>query len=161
MDEIEKMRRDFEQERLSLRAEHEKEMEELRIYFEQKSSSAEETYREELEILHQRLREMSDDEKGEMTLNCSTLTLEESFESDKMDLLQHFTDQLEEHKVRLVKITLVQTWLCIIFAPTHLPFSFLHRNSLLIRALLKRNTSRSWTTYVQHLPCSTRRMYLT
>ncbi|XP_073502858.1 pericentrin isoform X2 [Phyllobates terribilis] len=102
LEEIERMRKNFEQERLSLKAEHEKEMEELRIYFEQKSSSAEETYREELEILHQRLREMNDDEKVEMTpLNCSTLTLEESFESEKLEFLQHLTDQLEEHKEEL------------------------------------------------------------
>ncbi|XP_069839189.1 pericentrin isoform X2 [Dendropsophus ebraccatus] len=99
LEEIERMRRDFEQERLLLKAEHEKEMEELRIYFEQKSSAAEETYREELEILHQRLREMNDEEKVEMTpLNCSTLTLEESFESEKLFILQHLTEQLEEHK---------------------------------------------------------------
>ncbi|KAM3916606.1 pericentrin [Leptodactylus fuscus] len=102
LEEIEKMRKEFEQERLLLKAEHEKEMEELRIYFEQKSCSAEETYREELEILHQRLREMSDDEKVELTsLNCSALSLEESFESEKLTLLQHLTDQLEEHKEEL------------------------------------------------------------
>ncbi|XP_073433634.1 pericentrin isoform X2 [Dendrobates tinctorius] len=99
LEEIERMRKNFEQERIMLKAEHEKEMEELRIYFEQKSSSAEETYREELEILHQRLKEMNDDEKVEMTpLNCSSLTLEESFESEKLEFLQRLTDQLEEHK---------------------------------------------------------------
>ncbi|XP_056392614.1 pericentrin [Hyla sarda] len=102
LEEIERLRRDFEQERLLLKDQHEKEMEELRIYFEQKSSTAEETYREELEILHQRLREMNDDEKVEVTpLNCSTLTLEESFESEKLFFLQHLTDQLEEHKEEL------------------------------------------------------------
>ncbi|KAM4024863.1 pericentrin isoform 2-T2 [Anomaloglossus baeobatrachus] len=102
LEQIERMRKNFEQERLLLKAEHEKEMEELRIYFEQKSSSAEETYREELEILHQRLREMNDDEKVEMTpLNCSSLTLEESFESEKLEFLQHLTHQLEEHKEEL------------------------------------------------------------
>ncbi|XP_069589372.1 pericentrin isoform X2 [Ranitomeya imitator] len=102
LEEIDRMRKNFEQERIKLKAEHEKEMEELRIYFEQKSSSAEETYREELEILHQRLKEMNEDEKVEMTpLNCSTLTLEESFESEKLEFLQHLTDQLEEHKEEL------------------------------------------------------------
>ncbi|XP_066431819.1 pericentrin isoform X2 [Eleutherodactylus coqui] len=101
LEEIERMRKDFEQERLLLKAQHEKEMEELRIYFEQKSSSAEETYREELKVLHQRLREMGD-EKVDMTLlNCSSVTLEESFESDKLHLLQHLTDQLEAHKEEL------------------------------------------------------------
>ncbi|XP_077128519.1 pericentrin isoform X2 [Ranitomeya variabilis] len=102
LEEIDRMRKNFELERIKLKAEHEKEMEELRIYFEQKSSSAEETYREELEILHQRLKEMNDDEKVEMTpLNCSTLTLEECFESEKLEFLQHLTDQLEEHKEEL------------------------------------------------------------
>ncbi|XP_075685669.1 pericentrin isoform X2 [Rhinoderma darwinii] len=102
LEEIERMRKDFEKERLLLKAEHEKEMEELRIYFEEKSSTSEETYREELDILHQRLREMNDDEKVEMTpLNCSILTLEESFESEKIYLMQHFTDQLEEHTEEL------------------------------------------------------------
>ncbi|XP_071977619.1 pericentrin isoform X2 [Engystomops pustulosus] len=102
LEEIERMRKEFEKERLLIKAEHEKEMEELRIYFEQKSISAEETYREELEILHQRLREMNDDEKVEMTpLNCSALSLEESFDSEKLNFLQHLTDQLVEHKEEL------------------------------------------------------------
>ncbi|XP_044159306.1 pericentrin isoform X1 [Bufo gargarizans] len=101
LEEIDRMRKDFAQERQLLKAENEKEMEELRIYFEQKSSSAEETYREELKILHQRLREMNEDEKVEMTsLNCS-MTLEDSFESERLDLLQHLTLQLEEHKDEL------------------------------------------------------------
>ncbi|XP_063789326.1 pericentrin [Pseudophryne corroboree] len=99
LEEIEKMKQDFQQERLLLKAEHEKEMVELRIYFEQMSRAAEETYREELKILHQHLREMSDEEIT--VLNSSAFALDDSFESEKIDLLQHLTDQLEHHKEEL------------------------------------------------------------
>ncbi|XP_075036545.1 pericentrin [Mixophyes fleayi] len=99
LEEIEKMKHDFEQERSLLKAVHEMEMVELRIYFEQKSRAAEETYREELKILHQRLREMNDEEIT--IVNSSSLALDDSFESEKIDLLQHLTDQLEHHKEEL------------------------------------------------------------
>uniref|UniRef100_A0A8C5Q5F6 Pericentrin/AKAP-450 centrosomal targeting domain-containing protein n=1 Tax=Leptobrachium leishanense TaxID=445787 RepID=A0A8C5Q5F6_9ANUR len=67
VDEIKRLKQEFEDQKLQMKTEHEQVMEELRIYFEQKSRVTEESFREELEILHQRLQQMSDDEREEMT----------------------------------------------------------------------------------------------
>nr|DBA19924.1 TPA: hypothetical protein GDO54_015680 [Pyxicephalus adspersus] len=102
---IERMKQDFHKQQQQVKATHEKDMEDLRIYFEQKSRAAEETYRENLELLHQRLREMSYEGKEEMsTVNSSVLALDESFESEKTDLLLHLTDQLVQYKDELSSV---------------------------------------------------------
>ncbi|XP_040213527.1 pericentrin isoform X2 [Rana temporaria] len=105
LEEIERMKQGFHKEQQRLNAAHEKDVEDLRIYFEQKSRAAEETYRENLELLHQRLREMSFEGREEMsTLNSSVLTLDESFDNEKTDLLLHLTDQLVQHKEELSSV---------------------------------------------------------
>ncbi|XP_053554864.1 pericentrin isoform X2 [Bombina bombina] len=99
VEEIAKIKQDFEQQKLQLKCDHEKEMEELRIYFEEKSRATEENYREDLEILHQRLREMKDEDKDEVTAQCSySADVDGTSESDQIHLLQQLTDQLEQHK---------------------------------------------------------------
>ncbi|KAM4697863.1 pericentrin [Rhinophrynus dorsalis] len=74
VEEIGRLKQDFEQQRMQMKADHEKELEELRIYFEQKSRESEENYREELEMLHQRLREMNDDDREDMVIQNSAAT---------------------------------------------------------------------------------------
>ncbi|KAM8934137.1 pericentrin [Pelodytes ibericus] len=104
VEEIKRLKQEFEAQRLLLKTEHEGEMDELRIYFEEKSRATEENYREELEILHQRLREMSDEDRAElMALNSSPFSIDLVSESEQMqnDLLQQLTDQLERHKEEL------------------------------------------------------------
>ncbi|KAM9305648.1 pericentrin [Gastrophryne carolinensis] len=105
LEEIERMKQEFHKQQQQLKAAHEKDMEDLRIYFEQKSSAAEETYRENVELLHQRLRNMSDEGKEEMpTLDSSALALEEHFENEKTDLLLHLTDQLALQKEEVARV---------------------------------------------------------
>ncbi|CAH2306341.1 Hypothetical predicted protein [Pelobates cultripes] len=99
VEEIKKLKQEFEDQKLLIKTEHEREMEELRIYFEQKSRVTEESFREELEILHQRLQEMNDDDREELdSPNSSALPVVLVSESDQFDLLQQLTDQLEHHK---------------------------------------------------------------
>ncbi|XP_063286110.1 pericentrin isoform X2 [Pelobates fuscus] len=99
VEEIKKLKKEFEDQKLLIKTEHEREMEELRIYFEQKSRVSEESFREELEILHQRLQEMNDDDREELdSPHSPALPLVLVSESDQFDLLQQLTDQLEHHK---------------------------------------------------------------
>ncbi|KAG8432539.1 hypothetical protein GDO86_016975 [Hymenochirus boettgeri] len=103
VEEIGRLKQDFEQQRQQVKIEHEKEMEELRIYFEQKSRITEENYREELEMLLQRLREMKDDDREELAIhNCSALSLEK----EQSHLLQQLTDELVQHKEELCYLRL-------------------------------------------------------
>ncbi|XP_018091514.1 pericentrin isoform X2 [Xenopus laevis] len=102
VEEIGRLKQDFEQQRLHIKAEHEKEMEELRIYFEQKSRMTEENYREELEMLLQRLREIKDEDKEELPHQSSSLlALDVASENEQSHLLQQLTDELLQHKEEL------------------------------------------------------------
>lgn len=60
MEEIERLKQDFERQHQQRRSEHETELEQLRLYFENKLRVAEENYREELTLLHQRLQELKE-----------------------------------------------------------------------------------------------------
>ncbi|XP_053327936.1 pericentrin [Spea bombifrons] len=106
--EMERLKKDFEQQKLQLKIDHEREMEELRIYFEEKSRATEENYREESEILHQRLQQMNEEEeKEELTmLNSSALDIDLESDNEQGDLLQQLTHQLEQHKEELVYLRL-------------------------------------------------------
>ncbi|XP_043361750.1 pericentrin isoform X12 [Dermochelys coriacea] len=106
VDEIERLKQDFEQQRQQRRSEHETELEQLRIYFEEKLGAAEENYREELTLLHQRLQELKEYSLLEseiiqdqpLDMSSSVTLLEEASEKERRDILDQLTQQLEQHK---------------------------------------------------------------
>ncbi|XP_064333310.1 pericentrin [Camelus dromedarius] len=61
VEELERLRRDFEQQQQQERTKHESELGQLRIYFEKKLREAEKDYQEDLALFQQRLQEMEED----------------------------------------------------------------------------------------------------
>nr|XP_048724960.1 pericentrin isoform X8 [Caretta caretta] len=106
VDEIERLKQDFEQQRQQRRSEHETELEQLRIYFEEKLGAAEENYREELTLLHQRLQELKEyslleseiSQDQPLDISSSVTLFEEASEKERRDTLDQLTQQLEQHK---------------------------------------------------------------
>ncbi|XP_010187324.1 PREDICTED: pericentrin-like, partial [Mesitornis unicolor] len=60
VEEIERLKQEFEQQCQQRKSEHETELEQLRLYFEKKLRVTEENYREELTLLHQRIQELQE-----------------------------------------------------------------------------------------------------
>nr|XP_008173557.1 pericentrin isoform X12 [Chrysemys picta bellii] len=114
VDEIERLKQDFEQQRQQRRSEHETELEQLRIYFEEKLGAAEENYREELTLLHQRLQELKEyslleseiSQDQPLDISSSVTLLEEASEKERRDILDQLTQQLEQHKEELTCLRL-------------------------------------------------------
>uniref|UniRef100_A0A8C8S5U0 Pericentrin n=1 Tax=Pelusios castaneus TaxID=367368 RepID=A0A8C8S5U0_9SAUR len=114
MEEIERLKQDFEQQRQQRKSEHETELEQLRIYFEQKLGAAEENYREELSLLHQRLQELKEyslletetSQHQALNISSSVMLLEEASEKERRDILDQLTQQLEQHKEELTCLRL-------------------------------------------------------
>uniref|UniRef100_A0A8C0J0U5 Pericentrin n=1 Tax=Chelonoidis abingdonii TaxID=106734 RepID=A0A8C0J0U5_CHEAB len=114
VDEIERLKQDFEQQRQQRRNEHETELEQLRIYFEEKLGAAEENYREELTLLHQRLQELKEyslleseiSQDQPLDISSSVTLLEEASEKERRDTLDQLTQQLEQHKEELTCLRL-------------------------------------------------------
>ncbi|XP_039351242.1 pericentrin isoform X1 [Mauremys reevesii] len=114
VDEIERLKQDFEQQRQQRRSEHETELEQLRIYFEEKLGAAEENYREELTLLHQRLQELKEyslleseiSQDQPLDISSSVTLLEEASEKERRDTLNQLTQQLEQHKEELTCLRL-------------------------------------------------------
>ncbi|XP_070454155.1 pericentrin isoform X37 [Equus przewalskii] len=97
VEELEHLRRDFDQQRQRERTEHESELEQLRIYFEKKLRDAEKNYQEDLTLLQQRLREVKEDSPVEsVEISSSSALLEEASEKDGKDQLDQFDLQLEQ-----------------------------------------------------------------
>lgn len=69
MEEIERLKQEFEQQCQQRKGEHEAELEQLRLYFEKKLRVAEENHREELTLLHQRLQELKDYSLSELEMS--------------------------------------------------------------------------------------------
>ena len=69
VEEIERLKEEFEQQRQQRKSEHETELEQLRLYFEKKLRVAEENYREELTLLHQRLQELKEYSLSELEVS--------------------------------------------------------------------------------------------
>ncbi|XP_076198080.1 pericentrin isoform X2 [Aptenodytes patagonicus] len=109
VEEIERLKQEFEQQRQQRKSEHETELEQLRLYFEKKLKGAEENYREELTLLHQRLQELkeyslselevSQDQEGD--ISSSVAVFEETVEKERRDTLGQLNQQLEQHQVQL------------------------------------------------------------
>uniref|UniRef100_A0A8C4WC90 Pericentrin n=1 Tax=Gopherus evgoodei TaxID=1825980 RepID=A0A8C4WC90_9SAUR len=114
VDEIERLKQDFEQQQQQRRNEHETELEQLRIYFEEKLGAAEESYREELTLLHQRLQELKEyslleseiSQDQPLDISSSVTLLEEASEKERRDTLDQLTQQLEQHKEELTCLRL-------------------------------------------------------
>ncbi|XP_070454151.1 pericentrin isoform X33 [Equus przewalskii] len=101
VEELEHLRRDFDQQRQRERTEHESELEQLRIYFEKKLRDAEKNYQEDLTLLQQRLREVKEDSPVEsVEISSSSALLEEASEKDGKDQLDQFDLQLEQPEVK-------------------------------------------------------------
>ncbi|XP_009319102.1 PREDICTED: pericentrin [Pygoscelis adeliae] len=109
VEEIERLKQEFEQQRQQRKSEHETELEQLRLYFEKKLKGAEENYREELTLLHQRLQELkeyslselevSQDPEGD--ISSSVTVFEETVEKERRDTLGQLNQQLEQHQEKL------------------------------------------------------------
>ncbi|XP_014804722.1 PREDICTED: pericentrin [Calidris pugnax] len=108
VEEIERLKQEFQQQQQQRECEHETELEQLRLYFEKKLRVAEENYREELTLLHQRLQgleehslselEVSQDQAGD---SSSVAVFEETAETEERDTLGLLNQQLEQHQVQL------------------------------------------------------------
>ncbi|KAM6132001.1 LOW QUALITY PROTEIN: pericentrin [Phoenicopterus ruber ruber] len=109
VEEIERLKQEFEQQQQQRKSEHETELEQLRLYFEKKLRVAEENYREELTLLHQRLQELkeyslselevSQDQAGD--ISSSVAVFEETAEKERRDTLGQLNQQLEQHQEEL------------------------------------------------------------
>ncbi|XP_009706472.1 PREDICTED: pericentrin-like, partial [Cariama cristata] len=112
VEEIERLKQEFEQQRQQRKSEHETELEQLRLYFENKLRVAEENYREELTLLHQRLQEVkeyslselevSQDQAGD--ISSSVIVFEETAEKERRDTLGQLNQDLEQHQEELASL---------------------------------------------------------
>uniref|UniRef100_A0A8C6ZTX1 Pericentrin n=1 Tax=Nothoprocta perdicaria TaxID=30464 RepID=A0A8C6ZTX1_NOTPE len=109
VEEIERLKQEFEQQRQQRKSEHETELEQLRLYFEKKLSVAEENYREELTLLHQRLQELKEysllesdvSQDQAVDISSSVTVFEETTEKERRVILDQLNQQLEQHKEEL------------------------------------------------------------
>uniref|UniRef100_A0A8C8YXY6 Pericentrin n=1 Tax=Prolemur simus TaxID=1328070 RepID=A0A8C8YXY6_PROSS len=101
VEELENLKRDFEQQQQQEKTQHESELEQLRIYFEEKLRDAEKTYQEDLILLQHRLQEVKEDsllESVEISSSCACL--EETPEKEKTGCLDQLDLQPEQHEVK-------------------------------------------------------------
>nr|XP_013807565.1 PREDICTED: pericentrin [Apteryx mantelli mantelli] len=109
VEEIERLKQEFEQQRQQRKSEHENELEQLRLYFEKKLRVAEENYREELILLHQRLQELKEysllesdmSQDQAVDISSSVTVFEETTEKERRVILDQLNQQLEQHKEEL------------------------------------------------------------
>ncbi|XP_032254670.1 pericentrin isoform X2 [Phoca vitulina] len=85
-EELERLRRDFQQQRQREKAEHESELEQLRIYFEKKLEEAEKSYQEDLIVLQRRLQEVNEESLLEsVEISPPSVCLEERSEKERRE----------------------------------------------------------------------------
>ncbi|KAM9380406.1 pericentrin [Phaethornis superciliosus] len=108
VEEIERLKQEFEQQRQQRNSEHETELEQLRLYFEKKLKVAEENYREELTLLHQRLQDLKEYSVSELEVSqdqagniSSVPVVEDTSEKERRDTLVQLNQQLEQHQEEL------------------------------------------------------------
>ncbi|KAM9786838.1 pericentrin isoform 2-T2 [Syngnathus typhle] len=108
VDDIERLKAEFNQQKREIKEQNEAELESLRRYFEQRLQVSEESYREEIALLQLKLVESALEESVLKTTSCSFISQEEtdhvqrdtSFEEDKQKKM--FDTQLEDkHKMDL------------------------------------------------------------
>ncbi|KAL6455980.1 hypothetical protein MHYP_G00358310 [Metynnis hypsauchen] len=100
VDDIERLKQEFTQQRQDLKEQNEAELENLRTYFEQRLRASEESHREEIALLQLRLVEGALEESVLKTGEASFLS-EGKAEEERADVLAEITEQLEKQKVEL------------------------------------------------------------
>ncbi|KAF5895396.1 pericentrin-like isoform X1 [Clarias magur] len=100
VDDIERLKQDFSQQRRELQEQNEAELENLRVYFEQRLRASEENHREEIALLQVRLVEGVLDDSAVKAGDASFLS-DGKAEEDGVDSLAEITEQLEKHKLEL------------------------------------------------------------
>uniref|UniRef100_G3TJW8 Pericentrin n=1 Tax=Loxodonta africana TaxID=9785 RepID=G3TJW8_LOXAF len=101
LEELEQLKRDFEQRQQREKTEHEADLEQLRIYFEKKLRDAEKNYQEDLTLLQQRLQEVKEDSFLEYAeISPSSTFLEETAEKERKEHLDQLKLQLEQHEAK-------------------------------------------------------------
>ncbi|XP_067315268.1 pericentrin isoform X2 [Pseudorasbora parva] len=105
VDDIERLKQEFAQQRQEIKDLNETELENLRTYFEQRLRVTEESHREEIALLQLRLVEGALEESVLQTGDASFLS-EGKSEDDRSDVMTEITRQLEKHKEELDSIRL-------------------------------------------------------
>ncbi|XP_053540107.1 pericentrin isoform X5 [Ictalurus punctatus] len=100
VDDLERLKQDFSQQRRELQEQNEAELENLRVYFEQRLRASEENHREEIALLQRRLVERALEDSVIKTGEASFLSDGKSVEEGE-DMLAEITEQLEKHKLEL------------------------------------------------------------
>ncbi|XP_053353815.1 pericentrin isoform X3 [Clarias gariepinus] len=100
VDDIERLKQDFSQQRRELQEQNEAELENLRVYFEQRLRASEENHREEIALLQVRLVEGALEDSALKPGDASFLS-DGKPEEDGVDSLAEITEQLEKHKLEL------------------------------------------------------------
>ncbi|KAI4902380.1 hypothetical protein NFI96_018847, partial [Prochilodus magdalenae] len=100
VDDLERLKQEFAQQRRDLKEQNESELENLRTYFEQRLRSSEESHREEIALLQLRLVEGALEESVLKTGEASFLS-EGKAEEERADMMAEITEQLEKHKAEL------------------------------------------------------------
>ncbi|XP_048056654.1 pericentrin isoform X5 [Megalobrama amblycephala] len=105
VDDIERLKQEFAQQRQEIKEQNEAELENLRTYFEQRLRVTEEGHREEIALLQLRLVEGALEDSILKTGNESFLS-EGKSEDDRSDAMAEITRQLEKHKEELDSLRL-------------------------------------------------------
>ncbi|XP_043097699.1 pericentrin isoform X2 [Puntigrus tetrazona] len=104
VDDIERLKQEFTQQRQEIKEQNEIELENLRTYFEQRLRVTEESHREEIALLQLRLVEGALEDSVLKTGDASFLSDEKS--DDKNDAMEEITRQLEKQKEELDSLRL-------------------------------------------------------
>ncbi|XP_036395891.1 A-kinase anchor protein 9-like [Megalops cyprinoides] len=99
-EDIERLKREFSEQRQHLQEHSEAELESLRSYLEQRLRSAEEGYREEIALLQTKLVERALEESV-VKMGDVSLLLEDKVDEERSDLLAEINMKLENHKEEL------------------------------------------------------------
>ncbi|XP_056315576.1 pericentrin [Danio aesculapii] len=105
VDDIERLKQEFTQQRQEIKEQNEVELENLRTYFEHRLRVTEESHREEIALLQLRLVEGALEDSVLKTGDASFL-LEGKCEDDNSDAMAEITRQLEKHKEELDSLRL-------------------------------------------------------
>ncbi|KAK3575590.1 hypothetical protein QTP86_030993 [Hemibagrus guttatus] len=100
VDDIERLKQDFSQQRRELQEQNEAELENLRVYFEQRLRASEENHREEISLLQLRLVEGALEDSVLKAGEASFLS-DGKAEEERGSSLAEITEQLEKHKLEL------------------------------------------------------------
>ncbi|KAI2663332.1 Pericentrin [Labeo rohita] len=105
VDDIERLKQEFAQQRQEIKEQNEIELENLRTYFEQRLRVTEESHREEIALLQLRLVEGALEDSVLKTGDESFLS-EGKSDDDRNDAMEEITRQLEKHKEELDSLRL-------------------------------------------------------